>query len=624
MTRRRGLRATLAAALSACLLAPAAGATPVATNKQEHELYGRVYLEPISSVDYVQWADEFIPGTQLLEELYPRYMEFTTIDEELGDPRAVSLGPDGLPAWDPQDAGDGRPFHLIIVTDEKVPDRNKNYVFLTNAHAAEPCGREGSLRFLEDLLIWRTTDPDHVLDAATGLSGERKEITVEELLARTKIYLVDTVPDPWAAGDRANGGNLGYSNFNSGGFNTNRVAFHDGWVFPDDPVLYVNGYTTLTQPESAIVKYFERVRARELDGRPFAAAADIHGPLPVGAVLIHEQNNSPERLLRLQDFATRIEQYAPYNGPTQQLFVDNIRAILEATVVHAATLDRDAFEVGSLGGPVGFLETGRRVTSRNGVGKAPPVRPRNPVYGRVRQRPYDVSNTDYFRDLRTIVEDRVEAVTPAELPSALERLSAFVVADATVGHADALERFVRRGGTLVLTDSALRMLPDLIGVERRDVERGFAYVGYSDLVREHPWVRGLHDRARQTYDPVGLGYPLLMERDQYWPCDAQGNCEESPTQNSSPIWSVARAAWEAAGGTTIGTVDPPQDRKGGAEGQDATKTSIGVLEIGKGKLVIFGALLPMPSEEHDHWFGLNPYTVTITGQTLLLKALSDD
>jgi hypothetical protein len=37
--------------------------------------------------------------------------------------------------------------------------------------------------------------------------------------------------------------------------------------------------------------------------------------------------------------------------------------------------------------------------------------------------------------------------------------------------------------------------------------------------------------------------------------------------------------------------------------------------------VIFGALLPKPSEDFDHWFGLNPYTVTIAGQDLLLSAL---
>jgi hypothetical protein len=115
-----------------------------------------------------------------------------------------------------------------------------------------------------------------------------------------------------------------------------------------------------------------------------------------------------------------------------------------------------------------------------------------------------------------------------------------------------------------------------------------------------------------------------MERDQYWPCDGQGSqsqCENSPTTNSAPIWSVRRADWEDAGGVTVATVDPPKNRKSGTEGQDKLKTSIGELKLGKGRLVIFGALLPQPSENYDHWFGLNPYTVTIAGQSMLLRAL---
>ncbi|HEV2756484.1 MAG TPA: hypothetical protein VG318_12005, partial [Actinomycetota bacterium] len=307
MKLRRKVTATIAGTMIAVLVAPVAGATPVARNKQERDLYGRVFLEPMQSVDYIQWRDEFVPGMKLLEELYPRYLEFTSVDEELNDPRAVSIGPDSFPPWHPDDEKDGLPFHVAIVTDEQVPDRDKQYVFLTNAHAAEPCGREGDLRFLEDLLIWRTENPGHKLNDATGLTGKTHEISVEELLKRTKIYVVDTVPDAWAQGDRSNGGHVQWSNY-SNGFNTNRLAFHDGWNFPDDETLYRNGYTTLTQPESAIVKYFERVRQRELNGRPFAAAADMHGPLPAGAVLLHEQNNSAERLVRIHDFAERIEQ----------------------------------------------------------------------------------------------------------------------------------------------------------------------------------------------------------------------------------------------------------------------------------------------------------------------------
>jgi hypothetical protein len=712
-------RATLTAIsilVMTVLVAPSAMATPVATTKEEHELYGRVFLEPTRSVDYIQWQDEFVPGMNLLEKLYPKYLDFFSVDDALNDKRAVSLGVDGTPAWAKDDAKDGLPFNVAVVTDESVPDRKKEYVFLTNGHAAEPCGREGDLRFIEDLLSWRTDDPGHKLNDATGLTGKKHEISVEDLLKRTKIYAVDTVPDAWFAGDRINGGHANWSNY-SNGFNTNRLAFHDGWVFPDNPTLFKNGYTTLTQPESAIVKYFEKVRREELHGRPFAAAADMHGPLPTGAVLLHEQNNSAEKLVRIHDFAERIEQkmeetlgryitpqgvevyeqvmdaggdvrdevlkahteyvgpvsekaayltlewadyatiwdhldytvtgtwggwaaasgglgadsisyevncasYAPFNGAAQQVFVDNMRAIIETTVVHAAFVN-ERFKKRDLGGRLGFYEGGDRITDKDGNPSPPPNTPRNPVYGMVKQRPYDVSNTDYFRDLGKIVSSPIEEVTDV---GSLEGLDTFVVADTTVGQTGDLESFVRDGGTLVLTDSALRMAPDVIGVSGKAVDKGYAYVGYSDLDRTHPWTEGLYDRARQTYDPVGLGYPLLMERDQYWPCGGQGgqsDCENSPTLNSAPIWSIDRTVWEEAGGVTVGTVDPPKNRKLGAEGQGTGKTSIGELKLGKGRVVIFGALLPQASEDHDHWFGVNPYTVTIAGQELLLSALKN-
>ncbi|MGH2806638.1 MAG: hypothetical protein ACRDKT_05125 [Actinomycetota bacterium] len=711
---KRVLLPTIAAVLVVLLVAPAASATPVATTKEEREMYGRVFLEPLQSVDYIQWKSEFVPAMYLLEKIYPKYLDFFSVDQRLNDPRAVSLGMDGVPSWHPDDTKDGLPFNIAVVTDESVPDRKKEYVFLTNGHAAEPCGREGDLRFVEDLLIWRTEEPGHKLNDATGRTGKKHKISAKNLLKRTKIFVVDVTPDAWFAGDRENGTSLNYSNY-SNGFNTNRLAFHDGWVFPDNPTLYKNGYTTLTQPESAVVKYFEKVRREELHGRPFAAASDMHGPLPVGAVLLHEQNNSAEKLVRIHDYAERIEQkmeealgeyitpqgvqayetvmdaagdvrdealraytkyygpmtekaayitlewaeyatiwdhldytvtgtwggwaaadaglgadsisyevdcqsFAPYDGRTQQVFVDNMRAIIETTAVHAAFVNEN-FKKRDLGGRLGFYESGERITDRDGNPHPPPNNPRNPVYGMVEQRPYNVSNTDYFRDLRKIVSSPIQEVSDVR---GLGGFDSFVIADTTVGETDELRNFMRSGGTLVLTDSALRMAPDLVDIPPKAVGKGYAYVGYSDLDRSHPWTNGLYDRARQTFDPVGLGYPLLMERDQYWPCGGQGgqsDCENSPTLNSAPLWSIRRADWEDAGGVTVGTIDPINNRKSGTEGQDKLKTSIGELEVGKGRLVIFGALLPQPSEDYDHWFGINPYTVTIAGQETFLKAL---
>ena len=52
------------------------------------------------------------------------------------------------------------------------------------------------------------------------------------------------------------------------------------------------------------------------------------------------------------------------------------------------------------------------------------------------------------------------------------------------------------------------------------------------------------------------------------------------------------------------------------------KTIIGTLPLGKGRVVIFGGLLPQPTEAYPHWFGLDAYTISIPGQQLLLHGLT--
>jgi hypothetical protein len=101
----------------------------------------------------------------------------------------------------PDDVGDCYPFYVAKLTDESVADSQKDYVLLLNAHPAEPCGQEGSPRFLEDLLHWRDEDPGHVLDDAGGLYDRPHRIGVAELLRRMKVYFVSPSPDGWTSGD---------------------------------------------------------------------------------------------------------------------------------------------------------------------------------------------------------------------------------------------------------------------------------------------------------------------------------------------------------------------------------------------------------------------------------------
>lgn len=729
---RRG-RAALLGVVTALVLAvvmvPPVGPHPAGAQEPE-----RVFPEPEDSSDFITRGPKYAPeqfkeGMLELERRHGRYLNFTTIREEMGDPNAVSVGEDGVPAWDPDDTGDGLDFYVVTVTDSQspVPDEDKGYVLFTAAHAGEFCGREATPRFFEDLVRLADTAPDTVLQGGTGIDGTPLELTVAEALERTKLLFVDVAPDGWVAGERDTvqagpGVVRPFSQSNGAGVNGNRVAYQDGWVFPDDEVIRGNGYSTMTQPEGiAATRYLREVRETELEGRPFATSMDWHGPLPVGALLFHDQGNDPAKLDRVHDLAERITQraygvladYATESGAeihsefagsaddarlaaftvwqqvfggvdekalyltlnwneyatawdhidytvsstfggwaasesglgadgfshempcqalgwywepqTMQLYVDNIRAMSEAMVVHAAFRnDREVVTQHDLGGTIGFVDHGRRVRLADGNPSPPPTGERSPLIGELEQAPYDVANTDYFRDLRKVTPTSIVQLAPEDLSGDLSRLDTLVIADATVANSEAVRTFAASGGNVVLTDSALRMLPAVIDAPEDAVRDHFSYVGYADLDREHPWTDGLYERARQMFDPVGLGYPLLMERDQYWPCGQTGDCEESITQNSAPMWTVDREAWESAGGVTVATADPPEDRKSRYEGTDEDKTIIGTMPVGEGRLVIFGGLLPQPSEDYPHWFGLNSYTISVAGQELLFHGLTWD
>ncbi|MGH2793106.1 MAG: hypothetical protein ACRDKG_02265, partial [Actinomycetota bacterium] len=217
----------------------------------------RVFPEPIDSTDFITHgpdyaSEQFKEGMLSLQGAFPRWIEFTTVRDELGTDLAVSTGEDGVPAWHPEDTGDGQDFQVVSVTDRTVPDAGKEFVLFTVSHAAEWCGREAMPRFLEDLVRWAEDDPDRRLDAGVGTRGEdRLEATAAEVLARTNLIFIDVAPDGWVAGDRDHAGlaavnTRSYSQYNGAGINGNRVAYELGWVFPDDPVIRSIGYSTLT------------------------------------------------------------------------------------------------------------------------------------------------------------------------------------------------------------------------------------------------------------------------------------------------------------------------------------------------------------------------------------------
>src|SRR3954447_2636075 len=185
----------------------------------------------------------------------------------------------------------------------------------------------------------------------------------------------------------------------------------------------------------------------------------------------------------------------------------------------------------------------------------------------------------------------------------------------------ALSSWVSRGGTLVLTDGALRALPDLTDNEipASAIARETVYAGQSafssdgnDTTLKDPLARDIAQPGarfntgmrRQTFEPTPLGFSIQNE------AGADGSYARQ--------YDVDTAAWKKAGGRYVaGSADA------GARDAEANynKVTIGELKLGSGRIRIAGALLPQSTEKYDHEFGLEPYATTYTGYVMARNLL---
>jgi hypothetical protein len=223
------------------------------------------------------------------------------------------------------------------------------------------------------------------------------------------------------------------------------------------------------------------------------------------------------------------------------------------------------------------------------------------------QKPYDVSRLAYFRDLARDAGTTIPGLAAADIARGtdLSSYDSIVLDDVEVprdtkgrpvdraAFVRNLKAFAQRGGQLVLTDAAVRLTDDLGLVAAKDLTLQRTNAGHVDFVEgDNHLKKGLFGTPSQTYFEVPLGFPA---------------------ENQAPHHGITRTAWEAAGGTTVGTV--------------GDSTVLGELPVGKGRLLAFGAILPQPVEslasvETPHPEGLADYAVTIAGGQVLHNALS--
>src|SRR2546421_2668846 len=126
-----------------------------------------------------------------------------------------------------------------------------------------------------------------------------------------------------------------------------------------------------------------------------------------------------------------------------QLFVDNVRAILDTTIVRAAARGAgDDVRKVDLQGPVGFYDDGTRVTSVDGNPSPPPANfPDRPLLKQVQQVSYDVSQTDWFRQVGDeLAATPVREVRPGDVAARLPGLATLAIADQEPTDTQALKR----------------------------------------------------------------------------------------------------------------------------------------------------------------------------------------
>ena len=173
-----------------------------------------------------------------------------------------------------------------------------------------------------------------------------------------------------------------------------------------------------------------------------------------------------------------------------------------------------------------------------------------------------------------------------------------------------LRGYAERGGNLVLTDGAVANVAYMGVVGRGFVNDFSVYAGYIGFTRDgttdtysDPLAQNVNQPGaaegpgfrHQTYEPVPIGYPITPPDD-----DSQ--------LSASPVWAVDQIEWERAGGRTAGTTT-------------ADETTLGELPLGAGVVRVIGALLPMPTDQAYHPFGLANYAVTYSGYQVLSNAL---
>lgn len=628
--------AVLAATCLAASFAVPGYAGPVCTDPVPQVACGnRVVADPLLSASFIQHDTELWPALDAIEKIAPEVIEVRTLAEWTKNKKNVSAG--------------GRQLPVIRITDEKKPRKGKKIVVASlSVHANEPAGREGGIRYAENLARWWKEDRKHAL-----YSGDVK-MPLDTVLAKTELWLGIMNVDGWSNGDYANAGVFERGNAN--GTDLNREFPTKGWTN--------RNATPMSDPEAKgwaqLVRSLGKITtASDIHGEltsANAAYADLMWPagqwspkkqaqeLQLGKHMIRtverkfvEQNvalgiatdalgvQSPSNAATgydvvgyddggfMGDWFTQefdaveidaenfLSHMAPGNawvGALEQAHVAGVHGILESLMVEAHITHKVKPKLNL--GRVAYAYDPRKVTSADGLGYKPEKGDK--------PKKYSVTRMRYFDDLRRASGKTVAPLNSADIANGRAKLSKYdtlVLADVALppdpkkrkvgltAYTNAIKSFVRGGGQLLLTDAAVPFVRYFGATGDDALREARTNAGHIDFGedRSHVWEKDLMGSASQTYYEVPLGF--------------------SPS-NEAPHYGVSTEEWARLKGTTVGTVS---DNTGAF-------TALGSMPYGKGRISIFGAILPTPTEENDHVEGLVDYGVTITGGQVLHSILA--
>ena len=625
------MRAWAAGFLIVCLMFTVAPATasPVCPDEPRVACGGRIFPEAENSVSFIQHDNgEYAAGLQALERDFPRFVKVSTFTEFLGR-EAQSF--------------EGRDLWMVEITDFDVPEEDKIPVLVSlSIHGPERAGLEGGVRYMEDLARWAADDPGHELK--NGTEKDSISVPISEVLSKVHLYIANANADGWARGDLQNGGVFQRGNGN--GVDLNREFPTMGWSYPPytalsepeskawneiahkiDPVVTADLHGELTSAQNAfadmmypagqwdpveqaqeerlarhmksnVERYFEQsnIDAGEVSGQAgmkpaeYATGYDVVGYDAAGFMGDWFTQEFGAVDIDVEHFLSHLVPNSTWVVPLEEAHIASVRGEIETLMVEALVTQK--VKVRLKLGRVGYLSYRAVVTDKDGYGGPKP--PKN-----ITPKPYSVSRMDYFKDLSKFATRKLRAVKPRRMSKGgLRGLQTFVISDRPFGHKlnnkpvaksraiKALKKWVRKGGNLVLTDKAVKLLPRFGIVDRKNIKRRVytaGHVNFEDF--KDPYTKDVHTSASQTYYEVPLGYSIDTD--------------------TSPHWIVKRRAWTKAKGKVQAHIEQENE------------VGLGRVRYGRGNIGIIGALLPQPTERYDHFYGLAGYGVTVAGGQVL-------